>query len=176
MKLLKFGLPLIGFIVVAIFLALGLKNDPRYVPSPLIDKAAPAFSLPTLVDDETLVSNQDMLGQIWLMNVWASWCAACKVEHPVLLSMAAQGATIVGLNYKDNHDDAVGWLQRYDNPYSQVIVDAGGQVGIDFGVYGVPETFLIDKDGKIRFKHIGPVAEQDAQQLLALVAQLESES
>ena len=176
MKLLRYGLPLIAFIVIAVFLGLGLKHDPRYVPSPLIDKPAPDFALPQLDQPQQKINNQTLLGEVWLMNVWASWCAACKVEHPLLLDMASQGAKLVGLNYKDTQDQARAWLTSYDNPYQAVIVDADGRVGIDFGVYGVPETFLIDKTGQIRYKHIGPVEVDDAEYLLGLVKQLEAES
>ncbi len=176
MKLLKFGLPLLAFIIVAVFLALGLKNDPQLVPSPLIDKAAPSFSLPTLSDEQTVITNSDFEGDVWLLNVWASWCAACKVEHPVLLDMANQGALLVGLNYKDTDPEAKAWLESYQNPYEQVIVDADGSVGIDFGVYGVPETFLIGPEGRIRYKHIGPIDEEAAENLLALVDQLKAKS
>lgn len=176
MKMLRFGLPLIAFIVIAVFLALGLKHDPRYVPSPLIDKPAPAFTLPQLDQPGQQISNQSLLGQVWLLNVWASWCAACKVEHPILLDMANQGAQLVGLNYKDTTAEARAWLKSYDNPYQTVIVDADGRVGIDFGVYGVPETFLIDKTGRIRYKHIGPVEQKDADFLVSQAKQLETES
>ena len=176
MKFLRFGLPLITFIVIAVFLALGLKHDPRYVPSPLIDKPAPEFDLPTLDQPEQKVSNQTMLGEVWLMNVWASWCAACKVEHPLLIDMASQGVKLIGLNYKDTQDQAMAWLASYDNPYQTVIVDDDGRVGIDFGVYGVPETFLIDKSGRIRYKHIGPVEENDVNYLMTLVQELEAET
>ena len=176
MKLFKFGLPLLAFIVVAVFLGLGLKNDPRLVPSPLIDKPAPSFALPTLADDQLVLSNNDFAGKVWLLNVWASWCAACKIEHPVLLQMAGQGAILVGLNYKDTEPQAKAWLESYQNPYQQVIVDADGRIGIDFGVYGVPETFLIDQKGQIRYKHIGPVDQGDAVNLLTLVEQLKTQS
>ena len=176
MKYLRYGLPLLAFIVIAVFLALGLKHDPRYVPSPLIDKPAPQFELPVLQQPENTINNQSLLGQVWLMNVWASWCAACKVEHPLLLDMAAQGANLVGLNYKDTTDQALAWLASYDNPYQNVIVDESGRVGIDFGVYGVPETFLIDKTGHIRYKHIGPVEKDDADYLIRLANELEAES
>ncbi len=176
MKLIKFGLPLLAFVIVAAFLALGLKNDPRLVPSPLIDKPAPSFSLPTLENEQQQISNNDLVGKVWFLNVWASWCAACKVEHPVLLQMANQGALLVGLNYKDTDTEAKTWLKSYQNPYQQVIVDADGRVGIDFGVYGVPETFLIDQNGRIRYKHIGPVDADDAQTLWSLYKQLQTSS
>ena len=176
MKVSKSGLPLLAFIVVAVFLGLGLKNDPRLVPSPLIDKPAPRFALPTLADDQLVLSNSDFTGKVWLLNVWASWCAACKVEHPILVEMANRGAMLVGLNYKDTDLEAKAWLESYQDPYQQVIVDADGRIGIDFGVYGVPETFLIDQTGQIRYKHIGPVDQEDAANLLALVEQLKTES
>ena len=176
MKILRFGLPLIAFIVIVVFLGLGLKHDPRYVPSPLIDKPAPEFALPQLDQPMQKISNQTMLGNVWFMNVWASWCAACKVEHPLLVDMASQGVKLVGLNYKDTQNEAIAWLVNYDNPYQSVIVDADGRVGIDFGVYGVPETFLIDKTGRIRYKHIGPIEKNDADYLITLAKQIEAET
>jgi cytochrome c biogenesis protein CcmG/thiol:disulfide interchange protein DsbE len=154
----RFLLPLIVFVVLVGFLAVGLKLDPREVPSPLIDKPAPAFSLPRLDAPDKPLSAQDLRGKVWLLNVWASWCVACRQEHPVLLDLAGSGAVpIYGLNYKDKRDDALGWLKQFGNPYVASISDSEGLVGIDYGVYGVPETFVIDKAGVIRLKHIGPV-------------------
>ena len=176
MKFIRFGLPLAGFITIVIFLALGLKLDPRHVPSPLIDKPAPEFTLPTLNPSGQMMSNQDFKGRVWMLNVWASWCAACKIEHPVLLAMAGQGALRVGLNYKDTNEEARAWLDRYQNPYDSVIVDTDGLTGIDWGVYGVPETFLIDRAGNIRYKHIGPVEVADAEYMLGLAGELEAGS
>ena len=151
-------LPLILFIVLLVFLAIGLGLKPREVPSPLINKQAPAFSLPLLGQPEKTLTQKDLLGKVWLLNVWASWCVACRVEHPLLVDFAKTGAVpIYGLNYKDKRDDAIRWLNNFGNPYQQSLVDAEGLVGIDFGVYGVPETFVIDKTGVIRLKHIGPV-------------------
>ena len=151
-------LPLIIFIVLLIFLAIGLGLKPREVPSPLINKPAPAFSLPLLGQPDKMLSQKDLLGKVWMLNVWASWCVACRVEHPLLVDFAKTGAvTIYGLNYKDKGEDAIRWLNNFGNPYQQSLVDAEGLVGIDFGVYGVPETFVIDKTGVIRLKHIGPV-------------------
>jgi cytochrome c biogenesis protein CcmG/thiol:disulfide interchange protein DsbE len=151
-------LPLIIFIVLVGFLAVGLQLNPREVPSPLIDKPAPAFSLPNLHKPEQVVSLQDLQGQVWLLNVWASWCVACRIEHPLMVDLAKAGTVpIYGLNYKDKGDDARRWLKQFGDPYTASIVDADGIVGIDFGVYGVPETFVIDKAGVIRHKHIGPV-------------------
>lgn len=151
-------LPLIIFIVLLIFLAIGLGLKPREVPSPLINKPAPAFNLPVLGETEKMLSQKDLLGKVWVLNVWASWCVACRVEHPLLVDFAKTGAVpLYGLNYKDKGEDAIRWLNNFGNPYQQSLVDAEGLVGIDFGVYGVPETFVIDKTGVIRLKHIGPV-------------------
>lgn len=151
-------LPLIIFIVLLIFLAIGLGLKPREVPSPLINKPAPAFSLPVLGEPDKMLAQKDLLGKVWVLNVWASWCVACRVEHPLWVDFAKTGAVpIYGLNYKDKRDDAIRWLNNFGNPYQQSLVDAEGLVGIDFGVYGVPETFVIDKTGVIRLKHIGPV-------------------
>jgi len=150
-------IPLALFAVLAVFLGLGLTHDPHELPSPLIDKPAPAFRLPVLSGDTAFSSGQ-MRGQVWLLNVWASWCVACRQEHATLVGFAKTGLVpLVGLDYKDKDADAQGWLQRYGNPYTLSAVDADGRVGIDYGVYGVPETYLIDKAGTIRFKQIGPV-------------------
>ena len=163
----KFLVPLALFLLLAGFLAYGLKLDPREVPSPLIDKPAPVFSLPQLQSPDTKLSLQDMKGQVWLLNVWASWCVACRQEHPVLVDFASTHVVpIIGLNYKDRSPDALRWLDEFGNPYTTSIVDADGRVGIDFGVYGVPETFLIDKQGVIRYKQIGPVTPDALQNLI----------
>ncbi|MBL8367108.1 MAG: DsbE family thiol:disulfide interchange protein, partial [Candidatus Accumulibacter sp.] len=154
----RYLLPLLLFIVLVGFLAVGLRLKPREVPSPLVGKPAPAFTLPLLHDPEKTLSLADLRGQVWLLNVWASWCVACREEHPLLVDLARSGAVpLIGLNYKDPRADALQWLQRFGNPYRQSMSDTAGLVGIDFGVYGVPETFVIDKAGTIRFKHIGPV-------------------
>jgi cytochrome c biogenesis protein CcmG, thiol:disulfide interchange protein DsbE len=151
-------LPLILFIVLLVFLGIGLGLNPREVPSPLINKPAPAFNLPLLEQSEKMLSQKDLLGKVWVLNVWASWCVACRVEHPLLVDFAKTGAVpMYGLNYKDKREDAIRWLNNFGNPYEHSLVDAEGLVGIDFGVYGVPETFVIDKTGVIRLKHIGPV-------------------
>lgn len=151
-------IPLALFAVLVAFLAVGLSRNPREIPSPLIGKPAPAFSLPALDAPDQKVSVQDLRGKVWLLNVWASWCVACRVEHPLLVEFSKSGAVpIYGLNYKDKRDDAIGWLARFGNPYIRSLSDTDGLVGIDFGVYGVPETFVIDKAGVIRMKHIGPV-------------------
>ena len=151
-------IPLAIFIGLVAFLAIGLTLKPREIPSPLIDKPAPAFSLPQLQQPEAQLKLADMQGKVWLLNVWASWCVACREEHPVLIDFATRGVLpIIGLNYKDKRDDALGWLRQFGDPYTLSIVDADGRVGIDYGVYGVPETFLIDSKGRIRHKHIGPL-------------------
>ena len=158
MKSLRFVLPLALFVVLVGFLAVGLKLDPREVPSPLIGKPAPAFALTRLDNADQTIRREDMLGKVWMLNVWASWCAACREEHPHLVAFARTKAMpILGLNYKDTRKDGLGWLARFGNPYDASLFDVDGRVGIEFGVYGVPETFVIDKQGVIRFKQIGPI-------------------
>jgi cytochrome c biogenesis protein CcmG/thiol:disulfide interchange protein DsbE len=155
---LRFLIPLAVFVVLVGFLWAGLSLKPREVPSPLIDKPAPEFQLARLDNPGLAITTQDLRGQVWLLNVWASWCVACLQEHPLLVEFSRAGVVpIYGLNYKDQPDAAKAWLGKHGNPYTLSIVDADGRVGIDYGVYGVPETFLIDKDGVIRFKQIGPV-------------------
>ena len=154
----RFLIPLAVFIVLVGFLAIGLKLNPREVPSPLIDKPAPAFQLTRLDDPARTIRPEDLRGKVWLLNVWASWCVACLQEHPVLVDFSRSGLVpIYGLNYKDKPDAATAWLGKNGNPYTLSIVDADGRVGIDYGVYGVPETFVIDQQGVIRYKQIGPV-------------------
>ncbi|HJP05959.1 MAG: DsbE family thiol:disulfide interchange protein [Acidiferrobacteraceae bacterium] len=176
MKSLRYLAPLGVFLVIGAFLAAGLKLNPREVPSPLIDKAAPSFELPRLLVMESSVSAADLKGKVWLLNVWASWCVACRAEHSLLNELAAQGlVTLVGLNYKDAPEDARAWLRELGNPYDMIAVDEKGQVGIDWGVYGVPETFVIDRTGVIRYKHIGPVDRKVLREtILPLVSQLRS--
>ena len=154
----RFLWPLLIFLVMAGFLAFGLKLDPREVPSPLIDKPAPAFQARVLARPEQTLRNQDMAGKVWVLNVWASWCGACRDEHPLLVEFARRGVVpIYGLNYKDERPAAFAWLQQGGNPYTDSLFDQDGRIGINFGVYGVPETFVIDRSGVIRFKHIGPL-------------------
>lgn len=154
----RFLLPLSIFIVLAAFLGIGLRLNPREVPSPLIDKPAPAFRVAQLHDAGKTISPEDMRGKVWLLNVWASWCVACRQEHPILVELAKRNVVpIVGLNYKDGRDAAQQWLRELGDPYQVSAFDADGRIGIDYGVYGVPETFLIDRQGIIRYKHIGPV-------------------
>ena len=158
MKRLWFLIPLAAFLALAVVLAVGLQRDPREVPSPLIGKPAPSFALPRLDDPTKTIRLADMRGKVWILNVWASWCVACRIEHPLLMEFAKKGLVpIYGLDYKDERTEATAWLARHGNPYEASLVDADGRVGIDFGVYGVPETFVIDRDGVIRLKHIGPL-------------------
>jgi cytochrome c biogenesis protein CcmG/thiol:disulfide interchange protein DsbE len=154
----KFLIPLILFVILVGFLAVGLNRDPQEIPSPLIGKQAPVFELPQLADPQKIFSPESMKGKPWILNVWASWCVACREEHPVLVELGKlQVAPIIGLDYKDKRDDAMAMLARQGNPYLLSAFDAKGRVGIDYGVYGVPETYVIDKTGVIRFKHIGPI-------------------
>ena len=151
-------LPLGIFILLVGFLAVGLRLDPREVPSPLVGKPAPAFELPVLHQPDKRFVPGDMRGKVWLLNVWASWCVSCREEHPLLVELSKKGVLpILGLNYKDKGADATAWLKQFGNPYDLSVVDADGRIGIDYGVYGVPETYLIDTEGVIRFKQIGPI-------------------
>lgn len=150
--------PLGIFLVIVVFLGIGLGLNPRQVPSPLVDKPAPAFDLAQLHATERRFSPETMRGQVWLLNVWASWCVSCRAEHPVLVDLAKTGEVpIYGLNYKDKREDALRWLEQWGDPYKLSIMDPKGQTGIDYGVYGVPETYVIDKSGVIRYKQIGPL-------------------
>ena len=158
MKRLWFLIPLGAFLALAIVLAVGLKLDPREVPSPLIDKPAPKFALARLDDAAKTVRLDDLKGKVFILNVWASWCVACREEHPLLLDFAKKRVVpVYGLNYKDTRPDASAWLARFGNPYDASFFDEDGRVGLDFGVYGVPETFVVDGNGVIRMKHIGPI-------------------
>lgn len=150
--------PLGIFLVLAGFLAVGLKLNPREVPSPLIDKPAPAFQLSVLHEPAAQFTPGDLAGRAWLLNVFASWCVSCREEHGFLMELARQKALpLIGLNYKDQRTDALGYLERLGNPYTLVVVDRDGRTGIDYGVYGTPETFLIDAQGIVRLKHVGPI-------------------
>ncbi|MET1084483.1 MAG: DsbE family thiol:disulfide interchange protein [Burkholderiales bacterium] len=170
----RFVIPLVAFAILVGFLFVGLGLNPREVPSPLVDKPAPAIQLAQLHAPEKSFTLADMKGRVWLLNVWASWCVSCRDEHPFLMKLAKENTIpIVGLNYKDKRDDAVKWLAQFGNPYRLSIVDADGRTGINFGVYGVPETFVIDRDGVIRYKQIGPLsAEKWQQTILPLVKKL----
>jgi cytochrome c biogenesis protein CcmG/thiol:disulfide interchange protein DsbE len=168
-------LPLGIFLVLAVFLAVGLGLNPREVPSPLIGKAAPAFRLAQLQDPGQTLGTEDLKGKVWILNVWASWCVACLEEHPILVDFSKRNVLpIYGLNYKDKREDALKWLGKNGNPYTLSMEDGDGRVGIDYGVYGVPETYVIDRNGIIRYKRIGPVTVQILQEkILPLVRQLQ---
>jgi cytochrome c biogenesis protein CcmG, thiol:disulfide interchange protein DsbE len=156
--MLRFLIPLGLFMVLIVFLAIGLTRDPHEVPSPLINKPAPTFRLPQLRDPSKTFSAEDMRGKVWILNVWASWCISCRDEHPLLIEYAKSGAVpIYGLNYKDQRDNALGWLSELGDPYVLSVADEDGRVAIDYGVYGAPETYLIDQSGTIRFKQVGAV-------------------
>jgi cytochrome c biogenesis protein CcmG/thiol:disulfide interchange protein DsbE len=165
---------LAGFGALIALLGVGLTLNPREVPSPLVGKPAPPFELPLLHEPAKTFSSKDMAGKVWLLNVWASWCVACREEHPVLVKLAKTGAVpIYGLNYKDRREDGLPWLKQFGDPYVLSIHDFDGRLGIDYGVYGVPETFLIDKHGVIRYKRIGPVTEEIVKQkIVPLVSEL----
>ena len=167
-------IPLGIFGVLIVFLVIGLGLKPKEIPSPLIGKAAPTFSLPVLNQVGQIFTPKDLLGKVWLLNVWASWCVSCRAEHPLLNELAKMKLVpILGLNYKDQDLAAIKWLAELGNPYDLSIVDAKGLVGIDYGVYGVPETFVIDQTGKVAFKHIGPITPDSMQKtLLPLIAKL----
>ncbi len=154
----RFLWPLALFVVLAGFLAYGLRLDPREVPSPLIGKPAPAFTATLMNEPLKSVGKADFAGKVWILNVWASWCVACREEHPLLVEFARRGVVpIYGLNYKDTRPAGQAWLQRLGNPYTDSLFDPEGRIGLDYGVYGVPETFVIDRSGVIRYKRIGPV-------------------
>lgn len=174
----RFLIPLAVFAIMVIFLAIGLTLNPREVPSPLIGKPAPTFNLPQVAAAENTLSPSDFKGQVVLVNVWASWCVSCRQEHPVLLQLAQQGLVpIYGLNYKDQREAAQGWLRQHGDPYVASAFDADGRAGIDWGVYGVPETFVIDRAGIIRHKHTGPVTPAALERdILPLVRQLQGET
>ena len=190
----RFLWPLIGFVVLVVLLAVGLRLNPRDVPSPLVGKPAPAFALPRLDTPDKEFSPKEMLGKVWLLNVWASWCVSCRQEHPVLIELVKrQTVPLVGLNYKEVRGDgaidsdkvapgdekrmvierAAGWLRKHGDPYTLSVLDVDGRVGIDYGVYGVPETYVIDKAGIIRMKHTGPITpEVFSGRILPLLAEL----
>jgi cytochrome c biogenesis protein CcmG/thiol:disulfide interchange protein DsbE len=156
--MLRYLIPLVLFLVLAVFLAIGLTRDPHELKSVLINKPAPEFRLPQLKAADKTISTTDMRGKVWLLNVWASWCVACRDEHPYLLDYAQSGVVpIYGLNYKDRREDALATLEELGDPYTVSAVDFDGRVGIDFGVYGAPETYVIDQGGTIRFKYVGPM-------------------
>jgi len=154
----KFIVPFGLFLALGAFLYVGLQRDPTYVPSPLIGKQAPEFTLPSLQDAAYPVSTKELLGQPWVLNVWGTWCGGCREEHNVLLAIAKQNAVpLIGLNWKDDNAAAQQWLAQLGNPYAVVAEDREGRVAIDWGVYGAPETFLVGPDGTVLYKHIAPM-------------------
>ena len=173
----RFLIPLVVFLVLVAFLGIGLTLDPREVPSPFIGKPAPEFSLPQVAEPAKTLGSIDFKGQVSLLNVWASWCVSCRQEHPLLVDLAKKNIVpVYGLNYKDEREAALGWLRQFGNPYVTSAFDADGKVGIDYGVYGVPETFVIDKQGVIRYKQTGPVTQEVLEKtLLPLIRQLQQE-
>lgn len=173
-KIWRYLLPLGIFFVLVWFLFKGLSLNPREVPSPLVNRPVPNFTLPKLHAPDQKLSASDLKGQVWMLNVWGSWCVSCRIEHPLLNELAKNNIVpIYGLNWKDRREDAIGWLNKFGDPYLASIADVDGRVAIDFGVYGAPETFIIDKEGIIRHKHIGPItAEALQKEILPLIEQL----
>ena len=172
---LKLILPFLLFIVLVGFLGIGLFLNPREVPSPLIGKPAPTFTAPVLGDASQTFSTDDMKGKVWMLNMWASWCAACRIEHPLLVEMLKHDIPLYGLAYKDNTADALAVLQTMGNPYIITADDPDGTIGIDYGVYGVPETYIIDKAGIIRYKQIGPITPKGLREtILPLLEELKA--
>ncbi len=168
-------LPVIIFAILVVFLVIGLTLKPKEIPSPFIGKPAPAFELGILNQSDRF-EPKSMLGKVWLLNVWASWCTSCREEHPLLIEFSKQKLVpLIGLNYKDKDPEAIEWLKELGNPYDFSVVDAKGKVGIDYGVYGVPETFVIDKAGKIIHKQIGPLTPEALNKdILPLIKKLNS--
>ncbi len=171
---LRFAVPLLLFVSLVVFLGIGLQLDPRLVPSPLIGKPAPQFSLGTLATPASALTRDDLLGRPVLLNVWASWCAACREEHPLLLELGRRGSVnLIGLNYHDELDAGRQWLRERGDPYRFTLFDPQGKLGLDLGVYGVPETFVFDAGGVVRYKHVGPLTQEVlTRQLLPLMATL----
>ena len=155
----RYALPLVAVIVLVLFLAVGLnRGDPKALPSPFIGKPAPQFELPTLKDPERTVGSKDLAGNVALVNVWATWCVGCRAEHAFLLDLEQNsGIPIYGINWRDTRPDALRWIQQLGDPYVASGFDDAGRVGIDWGVYGAPETFLVDADGVVLHKHLGPL-------------------
>ena len=175
--MIRYLIPLTIFFGLTILFIFGLQNDPRYVPSPLIDKPAPEFVLPSLHELQSTISKKNFNRKVVLLNVWASWCMACQFEHPILNAAVEEyQINLYGLNYKDKRANAIAWLEKLGNPYIDSAYDESGNVGIDYGVYGVPETFILDKGGIIRYKHIGPIDKQQFDDIIMpIIKRLEKE-
>lgn len=174
----RYLLPLALFGVLVLFLAIGLSIDPKLVPSPLIDKPLPAFNLPKLKTPDDNITSNDFHGDVVLLNVWASWCVSCRVEHPLLVELSKNDEMMIyGLNYKDRRNDAMQWLKKFGDPYRASAFDEHGLTGIDLGVYGVPETYIMDRSGIIRYKHIGPITREALDDtILPLIVKLRASS
>lgn len=172
-----FLLPLVVFAVLAAYFIIGLGKDPRIIPSALIDKPVPEFDLPALTEDRLGLSSADFGGEVTLVNVFASWCVPCRAEHPIISRLAEDGVVkVYGLNWKDKQEDAIAWLKELGDPYERIGHDLSGRVGIDWGVYGVPESYLVDKQGRIRFKHVGPIFSDTLnEELLPIIRDLQAE-
>jgi len=156
--MLRFVLPLIAFVLLIVVFSFGLFNDPRELPSPFLGHEAPAFQLPSLTEPGNTVASTDYQGEFALVNVWATWCVGCRQEHAFLLQLSKSGAIpIYGINWRDTRREALSWLEQLGNPYESVGFDEDGRVGIDWGVYGAPETFLISNEGIVLYKHLGPL-------------------
>lgn len=158
---LKYLVPLIAFLALASLLGVGLTLNPTAIPSTMIGKTAPDFVLPTLSDESSNFSPSDLSGERWVLNVWASWCFSCRHEHPILNDLASKNLVkIIGLNYKDESNKAKEWIKQRGNPYFKTVVDSAGSAGIDWGVIAVPETFIIDENGDVIYKHTGPITRE----------------
>ncbi|BAN28104.1 DsbE family thiol:disulfide interchange protein [Caballeronia insecticola] len=173
----RFLIPLAVLALLVALLGAGLRHDPRRLPSALIGKPAPAFDLPRLDGSNRTMSSDAMRGQVWILNVWASWCESCRDEHPMLMNLAARGvAPVYGLNYQDEREPALHWLATVGDPYVMSLVDRDGHTGIDYGVYGVPETFVIDRAGVVRYRQAGPLTPASLDGvILPLIGQLQTE-
>ena len=173
--MIRYLLPLALFLGLVVLLATGLYRDPRLVPSPFIGRPAPALELPSLKNEDKRIANADLRGRVQLVNVWASWCVACREEHEILLRLARETRLpILGFNYKDRREDALAWLESLGDPYAEIAFDSDGRAGIEWGVYGVPETFLVDAQGVVRYKHVGPLTwETIEEKLMPLIRSLE---
>ena len=176
-KRIGYILPVIVFLVIGAGLGIGLTRDPSTLPSALIDKQVPDFDLPPLAlggIDKPGLSSADLTGRVQLVNVFASWCGPCRVEHPFLMRMARDGVVLQGFNYKDNPEDASSFLNELGDPYERIGADRNGRAGIEWGVYGVPETFVIDAEGKIRHKHVGPITTNaQVEEIMAVIEDLQ---
>jgi cytochrome c biogenesis protein CcmG/thiol:disulfide interchange protein DsbE len=173
--MLRFIAPLVIFAIMVGFFVVGLQKDPQKLPSALIDKPVPQFQLAQLHNPARVFTQEDMKGKVWMLNVFASWCASCRAEHPLFMELNRTGqANMLGLNYKDKPADANQWLARLGDPYAVIVSDIEGSLGLDLGVYGVPETFIVDKQGVIRYKHVGPVSRKDWEETIApMIKELE---